>query len=72
MKTLKCKDMGGTCDHPMTADTSEEMMNKGMAHLNEAHPEMAKSVEEMPKDDPVMVEWYKKFMQKWEATPINN
>lgn len=41
MKTLICRDMGGMCDAPITANTSDEMIGKGMVHLEEAHPEMA-------------------------------
>jgi hypothetical protein len=63
--------MGGMCDLPFTAETSEEMMNIGMQHLEEAHPDMAASVKAMPKDDPKMVEWMEKFAKDWEALPEN-
>ena len=33
-----------------------------MKHLETAHPEMAAQVKATPKDDPMMVEWNKKFM----------
>ncbi len=61
--------MGGMCDEPITAATQEEMMSKGVEHLEEVHPEMATQVKEMPKDDPMMVDWNKKFNEKWDATP---
>lgn len=61
--------MGGMCETAMSAGTQEEMMNKGMAHLEEAHPEMAATIKAMPKDDPKMVEWSEKFVKDWEATP---
>src|SRR5436853_75000 len=41
MKTMTCRAMGGMCDEPISAETSDEMMSKGMAHLDAAHPEMA-------------------------------
>lgn len=69
MKTMTCAQMGGMCEAAMTAETSDEMMTKGMAHLEEAHPEMAATVKAMPKDDPKMVEWSEKFMKDWEAAP---
>ena len=69
MKKMTCKDMGGMCDHEMTAETAEEMIQVGMVHLEEAHPEMAASVKAMPKDDPAMVKWSEDFMKTWEATP---
>lgn len=68
---MTCRKMGGMCDAEITASTSDEMMSKGMAHLEEAHPEMAANIKAMPKDDPKMVEWGKKFMSDWEATPEN-
>ncbi|MDB5254993.1 MAG: hypothetical protein JWL92_369 [Candidatus Nomurabacteria bacterium] len=71
MKTMTCRQMGGMCDTAITAATPEEMINKGMDHLREAHPEMVASIESMPKDDPLMLDWSKKFMEGWEKTPEN-
>ena len=69
MKTMTCRQMGGMCDESIQAANMEEMMNKGMAHLEVAHPEMAASVKAMPKDDPKMVEWSEKFKADFEALP---
>lgn len=66
---MTCREMGGMCDEAMSANTSDEMMEAGMKHLAEKHPEMAASIEAMPKDDPQMVAWYEKFMKDWAATP---
>ncbi|HWB33785.1 MAG TPA: DUF1059 domain-containing protein [Candidatus Paceibacterota bacterium] len=69
MKTMTCAQMGGMCEEKMSANTPEEMMDKGMQHLEAAHPEMAANVKAMPKDDPKMVEWNNKFMADWAAAP---
>ena len=69
MKTITCREMGGMCDDPMTASTPDEMIGHGMAHLEAAHPDMAKTVRETPSDDPMMVEWKKNFDATWAATP---
>lgn len=69
MKTMTCSQLGGMCETAITADTQDEMMNKGMAHLESAHPEMAATVKAMPHDDPAMVAWGEKFKKDWEATP---
>lgn len=69
MKTMTCAQMGGECDTAIHAETHEEMINKGMAHLDEAHPEMAATIKAMPKDDPAMVAWNEKFTTDFEATP---
>ncbi len=61
--------MGGMCDEPIAAATYEEMIGKGMIHLEKAHPEMAASVKKMPKDDPMMAKWSEDFMKTWAAAP---
>jgi predicted small metal-binding protein len=33
MKTMTCMDMGGPCEHTMTAETSEEMIKMGGDHV---------------------------------------
>lgn len=72
MKSMTCAQMGGMCDEMMSAATPEEMMGKGMAHLEVAHPEMAASIKAMPKDDPQMTQWNEKFMRDWAAAPEGN
>jgi predicted small metal-binding protein len=69
MKTLTCAQMGGPCETAITGSTQEEMMNNGMKHMEEAHPEMAADIKAMPQDDPKMVEWGKKFAADYEAAP---
>jgi len=69
MKTMTCAQMGGMCDAAVSAESSEEMMGKGMQHLEEAHPEMAAGVKAMPKDAPEMVAWVAKFNADWESAP---
>ena len=69
MKTLTCEQMAGPCNAEIKGATSEEMMANGMAHIEEAHPEMAADIKAMPKDDPKMTSWYEKFMQTFTAAP---
>lgn len=69
MKTITCRAMGGMCDEPIIANNMDEMIAKGMEHLKVAHPEMAQSIEQMPKDDPMMLKWYEDFKTTWESTP---
>lgn len=71
MKTMTCKQMGGPCEAAIQGNTPEEMMNNGMVHLEQAHPEMAAEVKSAPKDDPKMKEWNDKFMADWANTPEN-
>ena len=69
MKTMTCAQMGGMCETALSAETREEMMQKGMAHLEVAHPEMAETVRNMSKEDPMMVAWLEKFNADWDSTP---
>jgi hypothetical protein len=69
MKTMTCKQMGGPCDEQIHGETPEEMTNNGTEHLKAAHPDMAAAMMAMPKDDPKMVEWFKKFQEDWDKTP---
>ncbi len=61
--------MGGECDAEISAETPDEMIEKGMAHLEIAHPKMAADVKATPEDDPIMVAWGEKFAKEWEAAP---
>ena len=71
MKTMTCRMMGGMCDEKIVAGSREEMLEKGMEHLEEKHPEMAAQVKSMPKDDPMMVAWQEKFDADYGALPTN-
>ena len=61
--------MGGMCETALSAETMEEMMGKGMEHLEVAHPEMGETVKNTPKEDPMMVAWVARFCADWESTP---
>lgn len=65
MKTMTCAQMGGPCKAKVTGNTPEEMLKNGMQHLEKAHPEMAAKVKATTRDDPMMKEWNKKFMEDW-------
>ena len=69
MKMMTCAQMGGPCEAEIKGETVDEMMTNGMAHLEQAHPDMAVSVKAMPKDAPEMVAWNEKFMAEWAAAP---
>lgn len=56
------------CDEPLSASTYEEIIGKGMEHLKAVHPEMAATIETMPKDHPMMLEWEKTFQKTWADT----
>lgn len=53
MKQIKCSEMGGpaTCDVVLKSDTAQGMVDVGWKHLQEAHPELAKSIMSNPKEE---------------------
>ncbi len=64
---MTCRNMGGMCDAEILGATSEEMVMKGMQHLEVAHPEMAAQIKSMPSTDPMLVSWKEKFEQDFVA-----
>jgi predicted small metal-binding protein len=67
MKIMKCRDLGGTCDQKLSADTWEEMIKVITKHVLDKHPDVAKQMEKMHNEDPK--KWAKEMKPKWEAAP---
>lgn len=69
MKTMTCAQMGGPaeCTAEIKGSTADEMVQAGMVHVNEAHPEMA---ETMKTNSPEVKDaWMADFQQKFDAAP---
>ena len=69
MKQMTCAQMGGpsTCSTVISGNTPDEMINNGMTHLNQAHPQMVQDMQSMPKE--TMENWRAEFQTKWDAAP---
>ena len=69
MKEMTCAQMGGpaTCATVLSGNTPDEMIDNGMKHLTETHPDMVEGMKSMPKDK--MEAWRADFQKKWDATP---
>ena len=65
MKTLTCRELGGSCDQELTASTWDEMVEKMTAHVMDNHPEVARRMEEMHSKDPK--KWGREMRPKWDA-----
>lgn len=65
MKTLTCRDLGGTCDQKLTAETWDEMVQTMTKHVLENHPDVAKKMARMHDENPK--EWGAEMKPKWEA-----
>jgi predicted small metal-binding protein len=68
MKNITCSQLGGPCDHTITAESKDELMAKGMEHIKQAHPEMVADIENM--SDEEMTKWKAEHLDKvWDETP---
>lgn len=64
---MTCKELGGPCDQKLSAGTWDEMATVMTKHVTENHPDTAKEMEKMYKEDPK--KWGAEMKPKWEATP---
>lgn len=78
MKTMTCKQLGGSCDEEFHADTFDEIveMSKkhGMEMAEKGDVEHMKVMEEMKKvmnDPKAMQEWVEKVQKEFDALPVN-
>jgi predicted small metal-binding protein len=67
MKTLTCRQLGGTCDQKLSANSWDEMVKTMTKHVMEKHPDVAKKMEKMHNEDPK--QWAKETRPKWDAAP---
>ncbi len=65
MKTLTCRELGGSCDEELRAETWDEMVKVMTEHVINNHPEVASEMEKMHAEDPQ--KWGREMKQKWEA-----
>lgn len=69
MKKLNCKDMGGPCDHEITASTPDEMIAKFHEHVlsmtDEAHIKLTAEIKIRTEEE--VVEWRSVFIEKWNS-----
>jgi predicted small metal-binding protein len=67
MKALTCKELGGKCDQRLTANSWGEMVKVMTKHVMDNHPDVAKAMEKMHKEDPE--KWGREMRPKWQAAP---
>jgi len=65
MKTLTCKELGGTCDYRISAETWDEAVKKMTAHVMDKHPDVARDMKKMHEEDPQ--KWGREMKPKWDA-----
>jgi predicted small metal-binding protein len=67
MRTLTCKELGGACDQKLSASSWDEMVKTMVGHVTENHPDLAKKMEKMHKEDPKR--WGRETKPKFDAAP---
>jgi predicted small metal-binding protein len=67
MKTLSCKDLGGTCDDKLSAASWDDMVQTMTKHVMAKHTDVAKQMEKMHNADPQ--QWSRETKPKWDAAP---
>jgi predicted small metal-binding protein len=67
MKTMQCRDLGGTCDKKLSAESWDEIVQVMTKHVMQEHPDVAKKMEQMHNDDPK--KWSRETKPKWDAAP---
>jgi predicted small metal-binding protein len=67
MKSLTCKELGGVCDQKISAESWDEEVMAMTKHVMENHPDVAKRMQQMHKEDPRR--WGRENKPKWDATP---
>jgi predicted small metal-binding protein len=65
MKTLTCRQLGGTCNQTLTAESWDEMVMAMTRHVMDKHPEVAKDMEKMHNQDPK--KWGREMKPKWDS-----
>ena len=64
---MTCKELGGPCEKQLTARSWEEMVRSMTVHVMNEHPQTAKDMEQMHKQDPK--KWAREKKPKWDARP---
>lgn len=67
MKTMTCRQLGGTCDETFSTNSVEEMKNRGLAHGEEAHPEVIERINKMSPEE--KEEFDARIQAQWDAAP---
>jgi predicted small metal-binding protein len=67
MKTMTCNELGGPCDHKLSAASWDEMVKSMTTHVMDRHPDTAKAMGKMYKEDPK--QWGREMKSKWDAAP---
>lgn len=79
MKTMTCKQLGGSCDFQFHADTFEEMAEQSKKHGmemfksgDERHLKAMNEMQKLMQTPGAMSEWFENKRKEFDALPDNN
>lgn len=64
---MQCRDLGGTCEERLSAESWDEIVQVMTKHVMQKHPDVAKKMEKMHNEDPK--KWSRETKPKWDAAP---
>lgn len=67
MKSLTCRELGGACDQEISAGSWDELVKAISNHVMNKHPDVAKKMEQMHKEDPKRCG--REMRPKWDTAP---
>lgn len=76
MKKMSCRQMGGPCDQAFRADTVDEIIKAGTAHVTEMsakgdveHQKVMAQMQAMMNDPVATKKWNEDFTKKFDELP---
>ena len=79
MKTMTCKQLGGSCDLEFHADTFEEMADQSKKHSveifqsdDEGHLKAMNEMQELMQIPNAMTEWFESKRKEFDGLPEND
>jgi hypothetical protein len=76
MKTMTCRDLGGTCDHPLRGETADDVIKEQDQHLKDAvaggdasHQDALSAMQGRWKRPLSGMRWYKATKREFAARP---
>lgn len=68
MKTMICRELGGSYEQKLSAASWDEMVRAMTRHVMENHPDTTKTMEQMHNEDPK--KWGREMKPKWDAARV--
>jgi len=67
MKIMTCRELGGSCDQELSAQTWDEVVKTMTKHVIVQHPYTARAMGKMHNED--AIRWGRETKPKWDAKP---